>query len=204
MKKLISVLFAIIVSISVNGQEKKDNIFKQIFKYSTPYVSYSEANSLQGNQTFYVTQSSELIETTVKNPNNYAFNFGIRKISRFGYQDRLNFYTGNESKSASENANIGSVDGLEYLVNISSGRQQGMEFTNNNYFVRYVGKYYIVKAEHLKNQIVDIEYNSVDLRFKLPISKRLNFSIGAVARTNPVAYGFNPIQNFGTTKMAYK
>ena len=61
------------------SKAKKDNIFKKIFKYSTPYVSYSEANSLQGNQTFYVTQSSELIETTVKNPNNFAFNFGIRK-----------------------------------------------------------------------------------------------------------------------------
>ncbi len=189
-------LFALIVSISVNAQEKKDNIFKQIFKYSTPYVSYSQGSSLQGPQTFYVTQNSELIETTVRNPENFAFNFGIRKISRFGYQDRLNWYTGNEDRSASENANIGSVDGLEYLINISNGRQQGREFTNNNYFVRYVGKYYIAKFEHLKNEIVDIEYNSLDVRFKLPIGKRLNFSVGAVARTNPIAYGHNPIQKY--------
>lgn len=174
----------------------QDNIFKKIFKYSTPFVSYSESNSLQGVQTFYVTQDSELIETTIRNPNNFAFNFGIRKIARFGYEDKVSFYDGNESKNVTQNSNVGSVKGLEYLFNVSNGRQQNREFTNKQFFVRYVGKYYIIKGEHLKNQIVDIEYNSVDLRFKLPIGKRLNFAIGAIARTNPVAYGHNPIQKY--------
>ena len=77
-------MFGLFVSISVKGQEKKDNIFDKIFKYSTPFVSYQESNSLQGEQTFYVTQQSELIETTVRNPNNFAFNFGIRKLARHG------------------------------------------------------------------------------------------------------------------------
>ncbi len=190
-------MFAIIVSINANSQEKKkNNIFKKVFKYATPYVSYSQSNSLQGSQTFYVTQESELIETTVRNPENFAFNFGIRKLARFGYEEKVNFYDGNESKNVTQNSNVGSVDGLEYLFNVSNGRQQGVEFTNRQYFVRYVAKNYIIKAEHLKNEIVDIEYNSLDLRFKLPIGKRLNFAIGAIARTNPVAYGHNPIQKY--------
>jgi hypothetical protein len=195
MKKTI-ILLGLIVSINAYSQEKKESWIKSIFKYSTPYVSYSESNSLQGRQTFYVTQQSELIETSVKNPNNFAFNFGIRKIARFGYEDRISFYDGNESKSVTQNSNVGNVDGLEYLVNISNGRQQGMEFSNNQYFVRYVAKNYMLKLEHLKNEIVNIEYNSLDARFKLPIGKRLNFSIGAVARTNPVAYGYNPIESY--------
>ena len=189
-------MFVIIVSINANSQEKKDNIFDKIFKYSTPFVSYQESNSLQGEQTFYVTQQSELIETTVKNPNNFAFNFGIRKLARYGYQDKVSFYTGNEKKSSSQDANIGNVDGLEYLFNVSSGRMQGQEYTNKQYFVRYVGKKYILKAEYLKDEMVDIEYQSFDARWRIPIGKRLNLSIGGIVRSNPVAYGHNPIQQY--------
>jgi len=210
MKKLLTIIMLLFATtlfsqVIAEPSKKEDKIvkkykfktfFKNIFKYSTPYVSYSENNSLQGRQTFYVTQESELIETTVRNPNNFAFNFGIRKIARFAYEDRVNWYDGNESRSVTQNSNVGNVDGLEYLFNISNGRQQSREFINKQFFVRYVGKHYILKAEHLKNDIVDIEYSSLDARFKLPIGKRLNLSFGAIARTNPVAYGHNPIQSY--------
>ena len=74
---------------------------------------------------------------------------------------------------------------LEYLFNVSNGRQQGVEFINRQYFIRYVAKNYIIKAEHLKNEIVDIEYNSLDVRFKLPIGKRLSFAVGASCAYKP-------------------
>ena len=98
---LLILLFTSSVTSQVITQDKikkvrQDNIFKKVFKYATPFVSYSEQNSLQGVQTFYVTQQSELIETTVRNPNNFAFNFGIRKLARYGFQDKVSFYTGNE------------------------------------------------------------------------------------------------------------
>tara|TARA_R100000455_G_scaffold30793_1_gene22452 strand:+ start:61 stop:1203 length:1143 start_codon:yes stop_codon:yes gene_type:complete len=210
MKKILTIILLLFATtlfsqVIAEPTKKEDKIvkkykfkrfFKDIFKYSTPYVSYSENNSLQGRQTFYVTQESELIETTVRNPNNFAFNFGIRKIARFSYEDRVNWYDGNESRSVTQNSNVGNVDGLEYLFNISNGRQQSREFTNKQFFIRYVGKHYILKAEHLKNDIVDIEYSSLDARLKLPIGKRLNLSFGAIARTNPIAYGHNPIQKY--------
>ena len=110
-------MFAIIVSINANSQEKKkNNIFKKVFKYATPYVSYSQSNSLQASQTFYVTQQSELIETTVRNPENFAFNFGLRKLARFGYEEKVNFYDGNESKNVTQNSNVGSVDGSRIFI----------------------------------------------------------------------------------------
>ena len=193
---LSSSIFSQVITQEKIKKVRQDNIFKKVFKYATPFVSYSEQNSLQGVQTFYVTQQSELIETTIRNPNNFAFNFGIRKLARYGFQDKVSFYTGNEEKSSSQDANIGNVDGIEYLFNYSNGRMQGQEFINKDFFVRYVGKRYILKAEYLKNEMVDIEYASFDARWRIPIGKRLNLSIGGIVRSNPIAYGHNPIQKY--------
>ena len=193
MKKLISVLFALIVSISASSQEKKESKFKKLFKYSTFYAAYSETNSIQGDQTFAVTQWNELIETTVKNPADFKWSVGWRKLANFQYEDRNKFYDGNENNVGTR-SNIGNTTGLEYLVEFSKGRQQGNEFENKEAFVRYLGKWWLVKGEYQLNELIDLDYTSAEARLRLPIGKKLSISAGAIYRKAQKAYGHNPIQ----------
>jgi hypothetical protein len=191
------------------------DIFKDVFKYATLYGAYSQSNSIQGDKTFYVTQSSELIETTQRNPADEIKTFGFRKLAHFGYEDKERFYDGEEQNN-SLNSNIGNVKGLEYLFEYQEGRQQGREFNNKQFFVRYLAKWWLVKAEANKNELVDINYKSADLRFRIPLGKKLSISIGGMYRTYDKAYGHNPIQkyleenawwnlsyNYGHTDQAY-
>ena len=206
MKYLLLLLF------TINAQA---DIFEDVFKYATLYGAYSQSNSIQGDKTFYVTQSSELIETTQRNPADEIKTFGFRKLAHFGYEDKDRFYDGEEQNN-SLNSNIGNVKGLEYLFEYQEGRQQGREFDNQQFFVRYLAKWWLVKAEYNKNELVDINYKSADVRFRIPISKKLSISIGAMYRTYDKAYGHNPIQkyleennwwnlsyNYGHTDQAY-
>ena len=116
MKYLLLLLF------TINAQA---DIFKDVFKYATFYGAYSQSNSIQGDKTFYVTQSSELIETTQRNPADEIKTFGFRKLAHFGYEDKERFYDGEEQNN-SLNSNIGNVKGLEYLFEYQEGRQQSM------------------------------------------------------------------------------
>ena len=125
--------------------DKKEGFLKKIFKYSTIYGAYSQTNSIQAPQTFIVTQDNELIETTRKHPSDMMVTYGLRKLAFFQYEDRNKFYDGSE-KNASVKSNIGAYKGLEYLVEYSRGRQQSMEFENQEIFVRYLSKLWLVKA----------------------------------------------------------
>lgn len=49
--------------------------------------------------------------------------------------------------------------------------------------MRYLAKWWLVKAESQRNELVDINYKSADVRFRIPISKKLSISIGAMYRT---------------------
>ena len=188
MRKILLVLLLI----SFNTQAQ---LLKKIFKYSTAYGAYSQSNSIQGDKTFYVTQSSELIETTQRNPADEIKTFGFRKLAHFGYEDKERFYDGEEQNN-SLNSNIGNVKGLEYLFEYQEGKQQGREFNNKQFFVRYLSKWWIAKAEANKNELVDIDYKSADLRVRIPLGKKLSLSLGGVYRTYDKAYGVNPIQKY--------
>ena len=188
MKKILLVL--LLFSFNIQAQ-----LLKDIFKYSTVYGAYSQSNSIQGDKTFYVTQSSELIETTQRNPADEIKTFGFRKLAHFGYEDKDRFYDGEEQNN-SLNSNIGNVKGLEYLFEYQEGKQQGREFNNKQFFVRYLSKWWIAKAEANKNELVDIDYKSLDLRVRIPIGKKLSLSVGAMYRTYDKAYGHNPIQKY--------
>ena len=186
MKYLLLLLF------TINAQA---DIFKDVFKYATLYGAYSQSNSIQGDKTFYVSQDSELFETTQRNPADEIKTFGFRKLAHFGYEDKDRFYDGEEQNN-SLNSNIGNVKGLEYLFEYQEGRQQGREFNNQQFFVRYLAKWWLVKAESQRNELVDINYKSADVRFRIPISKKLSLSVGAIARSYNKAYGHNPIQKY--------
>jgi hypothetical protein len=79
---------------------------------------------------------------------------------------------------------------------MSKGKQQGDDFKNSNIFLRYLADHYIIKLEQTKNELVDLDYRSADVRFRLPIGKKLSLSIGGIYRTYQKAYGVNPIQSY--------
>ena len=172
---------------------KTKKFFNSIFKYSTFYAAYSENNSIQDNQSFYVTQDNELIETTRRVPADQTITYGWRKLANFQYEDRNRFYIGDEN-NASTKSNIGNVKGLEYLFQYSKGRQQGDEFENQEAFIRYLAKWWLIKGEYKKNELVDLNYKSAEARARFQIGKKLSLSLGLAYRTYDKAYGHNPIQ----------
>ena len=183
-------LLVMLFSLNANAQ-----FFKKVFKYSTVYASYDQSNALQPVKSFYVTQGNELQETTPRVPNDATYTFGLRKLAFFDYEDKDRFYDGTET-NIGQKSNEGNTNGLEYLFELSKGEQQGISFKNSKVFLRYLAKNYIVKIEETKNELVDLDYKSADLRFRLPIGGKLSLSVGGIYRTYEKAYGVNPIQSY--------
>lgn len=188
MKNLL--LLIMMFSLNANAQFLKD-----IFKYSTLYASYDQSNALQPTKTFYVTQGNELQETTPRVPNDATYTFGLRKLAFFDYEDKDRFYDGTET-NIGQKSNEGNTNGLEYLFELSKGEQQGIKFENSKIFLRYLAKNYIIKIEETKNELVDLDYRSADVRFRLPIGGKFSLSIGGIYRTYEKPYGMNPIQSY--------
>ena len=169
MKKLL--LLVMLFSFNAEAQFLKD-----IFKYSTLYASYDQSNALQPVKSFYVTQGNELQETTPRIPNDATYTFGLRKLAFFDYEDKDRFYDGTET-NIGQKSNEGNTNGLEYLFEMSKGKQQGDDFKNSKIFLRYLADHYIIKLEQTKNELVDLDYRSADLRFRLPIGKNLVYQL---------------------------
>ena len=120
---------------------------------------------------------------------------GVRKIARFGYENKANtFYDGTET-SWSDGANIGKRNGLEYLFEITYKRQMGDEFVDQNHFVRWVDDKYILKGEYLEDGFADIKYFETSQRYRYKKRDKLSFNIGAVQRLSE-PYGYNPLQEW--------
>ena len=88
--------------------------FKKIFKFSTFYAAANGGTSISDVETFSVTNGLET--ATVKTPYDYNLALGIRKIARFGYENRANtFYDGTES-NYSDAATLGKIDSLSFNI----------------------------------------------------------------------------------------
>ena len=168
---------------------------KSIFKYSTMYAAVNGGTSLGDDQIWSVT-SGALEEETIKTPFDYNISIGIRKIKRFGYENRANtFYNGTE-RSYSDAATIGRVDGFEYLFEADFVRRLGIDYINQHHFVRYVADKWVSKVEYLEDGFADIKYFEASERFRLQIKDgKLSFNIGAVQRLAE-PYGFDPLADW--------
>ena len=88
MKKLI-ILFLLISNITLAQDLKK------LFKFSTFYAAANGGTSVSDVDVFSVTNGLET--STVKTPYDYNLSLGIRKIARFGYENKAQtFYDGTE------------------------------------------------------------------------------------------------------------
>lgn len=191
MKKII---FLLALSISLNTSAQ----IKEFFKYSTVYGTAFVSQPVQDAYgDWFIPREWWLQPQPVENQNpfNYTYSLGIRKIARFKYENRPTiFYDGSE-KNISTSTNIGAVNGWEYLLHSELNRQIGQVYTNNNYFLRYLGKHYIAKVEHFDNGFVNLNYTSTDLRYRQPVGSKLNLSLGVNLRDH-MYYGIAPIKAF--------
>ena len=140
------------------------------------------------NATFYTSasMSTPYINGNIDIEDNYKYNVGFRKIALFPNQKSSRFYKGNE-KALSDDALFGAVEGLEYLISASSIRNQGHEFIDQEYWVKWSNKRFITKFKYLDKGSRDLEFASVDFRYKLPIGP-VFLSLGGNVMGHPI-YG---------------
>ena len=162
---------------------------KKTFKFSTFYAAVNGGTSISDVETYSVTDG--LGVETIQTPYDYNLTLGIRKIARFGYENRANtFYDGTES-NYSDAATIGKKNGTEFLFQVDYKRQEGVEYLDQHHFIRYVANDWIAKAEYLVDGFADIEYFETSQRYRYDLGK-ISFNIGAVQRLSE-PYGYDPL-----------
>ena len=177
----------ILLSTAVSGQG--------FLKYSTLYSSVYGATPMEAPTEYFVTQGGDVMDVTIENPFDYRYTFGIRRVARYDYENRQNrFYDGHNQSTTSLSAAVGAVNGWEYLAQYDRGRQQGRDYINQRYFLRYLSKYFMVKGEFHNQGLVNLNYTQIETRARLHIGE-LDFSVGVAARQH-MAYGYNPISTY--------
>ena len=188
MKKLLLLLLTLCIALSASSQD-----FKKYFKFATFYGAVSGGTSISDVDVYSVANGLET--QTVKTPFDYNIAFGVRKIARFGYENRANtFYDGTET-SFSDAATIGKISGLEFLFEADMKRQEGVEYLDQNHFIRYVADKWIAKVEYLVDGFADVEYFEASQRYRYKVSNKFSINIGASQRIAE-PYGYNPLDEW--------
>lgn len=194
MRNIFLVLLLLLGTV-VQAQDKVDvkAKIKKTFKFATFYGAVNGGNSVSDVDVFSITNGLET--QTIKTPFDYSITFGVRKIARFGYENRANvFYDGTE-KSYSDAATIGKISGFEFLFEGELARQQGTNFINQNHFLRYVADKWIAKIEYVQDGFADIEFFEFSQRYRHKFGKKFSVNVGTVQRLSE-PYGFNPLEEW--------
>ena len=195
MKKLILLLLIVITACAVPkkccAQDEWDfeKWLKKTTKFSTLYAAVNGGTSLSNVDVFSV--DNGLSTKTIETPYDYNLTLGIRKIARFGYENRATFYDGTES-TYGDAATIGKLKGLEFLFEVDYTRQQGNEYLNQNHFIRFVDNKYILKGEYLEDGFADIKYFETSERYRYKVNDKLSFNAGLAQRLSE-PYGYDPL-----------
>ena len=137
MKKIIILLLFIssLVNAQVNTKIDIEEIIKDNLKFSTFYAAVNGGTSLSDVKVFSV--DNGLSTQTISTPYDYNFTIGLRKIARFGYENKAQtFYDGTES-NYSDAATVGKVRGVEYMFEVNMKRQEGIDYMDQHHFIRY-------------------------------------------------------------------
>ena len=212
MKNYLSLLVFILLLCIPNltfGQEEKEKgkffkaLYKDFLQYGTIYAAGDARSSYESSrQDFFVERPADgdlygiprVIDVTEYYDFDYRIGFGIRKLARFDYERKpRNWYDGTEQQLAFT-APSSALAGLEYQFHIEEERLRGEEFSNHRFFVKYTGKYHIIKAESREVGSLNLNFKSAEVRARLPIGKKFSISAGAIYRTHERAYGYNPIE----------
>ncbi len=113
----------IILTILICFSTAADAQIKKYFKFATFYGAVNGGTSISDVDVYSVTNG--LQTSVVQTPYDYNIALGVRKIARFGYENRSTFYDGTED-SWSDGASIGKVSGLEFLFELDYKRLQDL------------------------------------------------------------------------------
>nr|QPI16184.1 MAG: hypothetical protein NIOZUU157_00066 [Virus NIOZ-UU157] len=196
---LLIVIFFLLGTTPIFSQDK----IKNTFKFATFYGAVNGGTSISDVDIYSVTNG--LTTTTVETPFDYSVSLGLRKIARFGYENKANkFYDGTED-SWSDAATLGKVKGFEYLFEIDYKRQKGTDYINQHHFLRYVSddncgkllctKHFTGKVEYLEDGFADVKYFEASERYRYKINNKLSFNTGAVQRLSE-PYGYDPLEEW--------
>tara|TARA_R100000655_G_scaffold17557_1_gene37390 strand:- start:14316 stop:15386 length:1071 start_codon:yes stop_codon:yes gene_type:complete len=165
---------------------------QDFFKFSTIYGAYSLTSPVTKEQQFQVT-GGQLQELQQELDDHSIMTFGIRKLARFGYENKPEvWYTGKEAP-INESASIGNVPtGWEYVIEYSDHREFEEEFINQQFMLRYMGDNFIAKANYDYRGLEDVEFAAIDMRLKKDFGN-LALSMGVAGRSHPAYLDFLPI-----------
>ena len=197
-KRLIILL--LLVSNIVVAQKREIIDVKRLLKYSTFYAAVNGGTSLSDVDVFSV--DNGLSTKTISTPYDYNFTIGLRKIARFGYENKAQtFYDGTES-NYSDAATVGKVKGVEYLFEIDYKRQEGVDYMDQHHFVRFSSdegcedeicvNFFALKVEYLEDGFADIKYFEASERYRHRKGKNLSWNIGLTHRLAE-PYGYDPL-----------
>ena len=199
-KLIISLLLVsnVITAQTFGLQEARD-----LLKFSTFYAAVNGGTSLSDIKVFSV--DNGLSTQTISTPYDYNFTIGLRKIARFGYENKAQtFYDGTES-NYSDAATVGKVKGVEYLFEADFKRQEGVDYIDQHHFIRYSSddgcqdklciNVFALKLEYLQDGFADIKYFEASQRYRLKIGRNFSVNIGAVQRLAE-PYGYNPLEEW--------
>ena len=158
-------------------------IFDSFIKYSTIYCSYNAGSPLanQTNVGFSDKIESEIIET----PYDFNVSMGLRKLARYKYQVKKgNFYDGSENE-LTDNANIGAVTGFEYSFRYSDVRKSGFSYKEQEYWFRYLGKHYTIKAQYSEFGEQELTFAQLDIKYRKNFGQ-FDFTVGTSFRGRPI------------------
>ena len=207
MKKTILFILVLLISVSTPAQEVKKTIIKSFYddllKYGTIYGSGEISNSIEARSPFYFVRTGDgdglydvpqVEDNTPDYPFDYRIGFGIRKLARFNYERKpRNYYDGTENQLAFT-APTSAIDGLEYQFHFEKERWRGEYFKNHRFFLKHTGKHHIVKVESREVGKINLNYQSAEIRGRLPIGEKFSVSAGVIYRTHDRPYGYNPIE----------
>ena len=208
MKKLLLLILFFLFSSTTFSQEQENSsflskVYKDFLKYGTIYGAGDISNSVEATEPTYFLRTNpdgsiysipDVVDNSPIYPYDYRYGFGIRKLARFDYERKpRNYYDGTEEQLVF-GAPTSAVTGLEYQFHFEKERWRGENFTNHNFFLKHTGKYHIAKIQSREVGKINLNYNSAELRARLPIGKKFSISAGAIARGHERAYGYNPIE----------
>ena len=159
-------------------------LFDSFIKYSTIYTS-AQISSPLANQTNVGFTGADIVQETVEIPYDYNYSFGIRKMARFKYQIKKgHFYDGSENE-LTDNATLGAVTGWEYLIQYSDVRSVGNEYKEQEYWLRYLGESYTIKAQYSEFGEQELTFGQLDMKYRKQLGG-FDFTAGVSFRGRPI------------------
>ena len=194
----------IVVGLLLTSSLFSQEIILNFFKYSTAYASFSLNAPRHQDDRFSIvgglsTGVLEFKRDKRELEADFQKSFGLRKIGRFKYEPKRGiknagkggmWYDGSE-QSANEMATFGPVKGWEYLIKWTEGRQWGDDYVNQEYWLRYVGDWFMIKGGYTELGLEDVLYSQGDARLKKSVGP-VHISAGLKHRQHPV-YGFDAV-----------